>query len=75
MAEHSPRVVLSLVLTLCALPPPAVITACLVFAFPAAIALFPQKASLPASALEPEFQNKVDKVGAPITTYYWNKGI
>ena len=45
-------------------------------ALPLAIALFPQKGSIAASALEPQFQNKVDsKTGKAIETYTYNKGV
>jgi hypothetical protein len=39
------------------------------------VALFPQRGSIAASALEAEFQNKVDSKGQKIDTYFYNKGV
>ena len=53
----------------------AIITMCLWLALPAAVGLFPQVSTLPASAMEPEFQNKYDLNGKPVETFYFNKGV
>jgi sideroflexin-5 len=53
----------------------SVIAVFLQCALPFAVALFPQKGSIPASALEPSFQNRKDKDGNVISTYYYNKGV
>ena len=46
-----------------------VITACMVGAFPAAVAIFPQTGTIAASALEPEFQK------SSVKKFFYNKGI
>jgi sideroflexin-5 len=53
----------------------AVITACLWVALPLAIALFPQTSTVPATALEPQFHDRVAADGSPITHYTFNKGL
>lgn len=47
----------------------------LAFALPMAISAFPQRGSLPASALEPEFHGLKNKEGLPIERFYFNKGL
>jgi sideroflexin-5 len=52
-----------------------IIAACLTFALPTAIALFPQEATADAAQLEPEFHNLRDPVtGERIATLAFNKG-
>jgi len=53
----------------------AVIAGCLWGALPAAIGLFPQRASVDALDLEPEFHNRVDSRGQPISKLFYNKGL
>lgn len=54
----------------------SVVTLCLAGALPLAVAIFPQTASLPASDLEPEFQNCIHPVtGRRIEQFYFNKGV
>jgi len=53
----------------------SVITVCLGFAIPMSVALFPQQSTIPASKLEPQFQNLIDKNGHKITTFTYNKGL
>lgn len=53
----------------------SVITLSLAGFFPCAIGLFPQTASVAATTLEPKFQALKDTSGAPITTFYFNKGV
>jgi len=52
-----------------------VITGCMSLALPAALALQPQRMTLTASSLEPQFHKIVDVSGRPITTVYANKGL
>lgn len=42
---------------------------------PACIALFEQRTSVPAAALEPEFQGRVDARGRAVEAYTFNKGL
>ncbi len=44
-------------------------------ALPFAVALFPQKGSISANSLEPQFRGRLDSTGQPIDRYYFNKGI
>jgi tricarboxylate carrier len=45
-------------------------------ALPLAVALFPQKGTIAASSLEPEFQNRISPTtNKTITTYVYNKGL
>jgi hypothetical protein len=45
-------------------------------ALPLAVALFPQKGTIAAASLEPEFQNRISPTtNLPITTYVYNKGL
>ena len=44
-------------------------------ALPVAIAVFPQEMKVPVSALEPEFQDKVDGSGKKIEYVLCNKGL
>ncbi|KAG9410208.1 Sideroflexin-5 [Aphanomyces cochlioides] len=53
----------------------SVVTLCIWGAFPAAIALFPQYGTIPASEVEPQFQNLKNSKGEPITEFTYNKGI
>ncbi|RHY55809.1 hypothetical protein DYB38_010975 [Aphanomyces astaci] len=62
-------------LTRVALPVPRIVTLCIWGAFPAAIALFPQYGSIPASQVEPQFQHLKNSKGQPITEFTYNKGI
>ncbi|RQM23944.1 hypothetical protein B5M09_004269 [Aphanomyces astaci] len=52
-----------------------IVTLCIWGAFPAAIALFPQYGSIPASQVEPQFQHLKNSKGQPITEFTYNKGI
>ena len=52
-----------------------VITASLMLALPAAIAIFPQQLELDAAGLEEEFQQMVDAQGRKIERVYCNKGL
>ncbi|KAF0687321.1 Aste57867_20931 [Aphanomyces stellatus] len=52
-----------------------VVTLCIWGAFPAAIALFPQYGSIPATQVEPHFQNLKNSKGQPVTQFTYNKGI
>eukprot|EP01135_Chromosphaera_perkinsii_P004777 Nk52_evm8s296 gene=Nk52_evmTU8s296 len=47
----------------------------LMTALPFAIGLFPQKATIAATALEPEFQNLRDSQGRPVEYFNFNKGL
>ena len=51
------------------------ITGCMSVGLPAALALQPLQMELDVSSLEPEFQNKTDKRGAPIKHVYASKGL
>ena len=42
---------------------------------PPSIAVFPQKATLPVTDLEPEFQGLTDSKGRPVTQLTFNKGL
>jgi hypothetical protein len=53
----------------------AIITASLLAALPAAIAIFPQKASMSVDNLEPRFQNLMDKNQNKISRVYFNRGL
>lgn len=52
-----------------------VLTLCLWGAFPASVALFPQKGSIDADKLEEEFRHLVDSNGQRIKSFSYNKGI
>lgn len=52
-----------------------VCTLAFVFGLPFALSLFPQDARIAAASLEPEFHNKHDVSGRPITEYIYNKGL
>jgi hypothetical protein len=45
------------------------------YATPLCIALFDQRASLPAAALEPAFHGRIDGGGHAIERYFFNKGL
>lgn len=53
----------------------AVINFSLFAGIPASIALFPQVCSVPARRLESRFHTMRDENGAPITKFYYNKGL
>jgi len=53
----------------------AVIIGCVAGALPAAIALFPQEASIPVDKLEPEFRNLTTNDNAPVREVTFNKGV
>ncbi|RHY30969.1 hypothetical protein DYB32_003870 [Aphanomyces invadans] len=53
----------------------SVVTLCIWGAFPAAIALFPQYGSIPATQVEPQFRGLKNSKGQPITEFTYNKGI
>jgi len=52
-----------------------VIYVSLQLALPAALAVYPQTASFPATSLEPQFHNFTRADGTKITTFYANKGL
>lgn len=43
-------------------------------ALPMAIAVFPQEMVIPVSSLEPEFRDRKDKAGQPITEVHIDRG-
>ncbi|KAJ3044238.1 hypothetical protein HDV00_002916 [Rhizophlyctis rosea] len=47
----------------------------LMAALPCAVALFPQRASMPVSKLEASFAGKLDSRGRPLQTVYFNRGL
>ncbi|KAJ3181552.1 hypothetical protein HDU85_003494 [Gaertneriomyces sp. JEL0708] len=53
----------------------ATITGSLLAALPCAVALFPQRASMPVSLLEPQFYSLKAVDGSPIRTVYFNRGL
>ncbi|KAI9223403.1 Tricarboxylate/iron carrier [Blastocladiella britannica] len=53
----------------------AVVAGSLMTALPCAIALFPQRARVPVTDLEPEFQGLRKANGDPVTHLYYNKGL
>lgn len=54
----------------------SVIVACILFALPGAIALFPQEVAVSTEWLEPRFQGLTSpSTGAPVTTLTYNKGM
>eukprot|EP01084_Bolivina_argentea_P087478 158004_1 len=52
-----------------------ILTGFLVVAISPALAIFPQKDSLPVDKLEPEFKNLVDSQNRPIKSLWFNKGL
>jgi len=52
-----------------------VITALLLTALPASVAIFPQIVAISPNKLEPEFHNRTDKIGKPLGVVYYNKGL
>ena len=52
-----------------------VITMALCIALPVSVSLFPQRGSIDASDIEPEFRELRNKHGQIITKYYYNKGL
>lgn len=53
----------------------ACVGCCSAFATPLCIALFDQRASLPAHVMEPRFHGRTDAQGALVTRYCFNKGL
>ena len=53
----------------------SVIVPCLMFALPAAIAIFPQWSEVDATALEEQFHGLTDRYGNPVQKLYFNKGL
>lgn len=53
----------------------AVVTFCLLFALPSAIAVFPQESEVNATTLEPEFHSLQTSDGKPVEKLYFNKGL
>lgn len=53
----------------------SVCTLAFVFGLPFALSLFPQDARMAADDLEPEFRNRRDAAGRPVTEFVFNKGL